>query len=90
MIEKLFRENLITEDIVKIESYINETWIYLSTKLEVRLSELFPEPDNKGLKHIWKYGSADLVVRRNGKVIAIIETGGNHHFQDEKQIKKRT
>jgi hypothetical protein len=51
------------------------------------LKRLFAEPGNKGLKHIWKYGSADLVVWKKDKLVCIIEPGGSHHFTDEKQIK---
>jgi len=87
MIEELFDQCLITEDIQEIESYINKTWPKFETELEVKLKDLFKEPKNKGLKHIWKYGAADLVIRKNNKLICIIESGGSHHFTDEKQIK---
>lgn len=77
----------ITQDAILIENYINKTWKKFQTKKEVPLRNLVPEPKNKGLKHIWKYGTADVVVFRNGKVVCVIEPGGSHHFQDEKQIK---
>jgi len=75
----------IEPEVVFLELYINNTWPCLGTRTHVRLNELFPEPENKGLKHIWKYGHADVVVERNSKVVAVLEPGGNHHLQDEKQ-----
>lgn len=78
----------ITEETKKYEKYIHEQWKYLfETKKEIFLRELLPEPKNSGLKHIWKYGADDLVVYRNGKIVCVIEPGGSHHFQDEKQMK---
>lgn len=79
--------NKITKEAVDTEAYINNTWPSLKTRLEVPLRQLFPEPINCGLKHIWKYGAADIVVSRGDKIIAVFEPGGSHHFQDEKQIK---
>lgn len=79
--------DLITNDVIWAEDYINRTWPKLTTRKEVPLKELFEEPENRGLKHIWQYGSADLVISKDGNVIAVIEIGGNHHFQDPKQIK---
>jgi hypothetical protein len=76
----------ITEDTIRLETYINKTWGKFTTEKEVALKNLFPEPENKGLKHIWKYGFADLVVKRNDKIIAIFEPGGIQHF-DKKQKK---
>ena len=79
--------NLITEEAIKVQSYINETWPKFKVELEVKLNKLFPKPENSGLKHIWTYGAADVVVYKNDKIIAVFEPGGSHHFQDEKQIK---
>ena len=78
---------LITEDVIEVEKYINKTWKQFDTKLEIRLDKLFPKPLNKGLNHIWKYGSADLCVYKNEKLICIIEVGGSHHMQNDKQKK---
>lgn len=76
----------ITDDVIILETFINKTWPKFTTQKEMALFDLFPEPENKGLKHIWKYGFADLVVKRNNKVVAIFEPGGPQHF-DEKQKK---
>jgi hypothetical protein len=70
---------------VLLEAYINKTWPKLKTRREIPLKDLFPEPDNKGLKHIWKYGHGDVVVEKDDKILAIIEPGGSHHLKDEKQ-----
>jgi len=76
---------LITEEAKKILAYLKKTWGHLfEFELERPLCELFPEPDMKYLKHIWEKGSADIVVYRDGNVVAIIEPGGGHHF-DKKQ-----
>lgn len=58
----------------------------MDTRLEVPLKELFLEPENKGLQHIWKFGAADLCVYRNDKLVCIVEIGGGQHF-DEKQAR---
>lgn len=79
----------ITDDIRQIEEYINKTWPKLATQKEVRLSKLFIEPTNKGLKHIWKYGSADLVVYKYNKPICIIESGGSHHWEEKQSLNDR-
>lgn len=55
-------------------------------KREIPLKELFPEPENKNLKHIWNRGHADLAVFRNGKLISIFEPGGAYHLKEKKQI----
>ena len=78
--------NTITEEVKKIDDYINKTWKKFSTETEVKLSRLFPKPANSGLNHIWKYGAADLVIRFKSRIIAIIEPGGAHHFE-EKQMR---
>jgi hypothetical protein len=80
---------IITEDIKEIEKYINNTWKQLFAQKEIRLSQLFPEPQNKGLRHIWKYGCADLVVYREGKPICMIESGGSHHWQEKQSLNDR-
>jgi len=85
---KIPRE-IITEDIKQIESYINRTWKQFATQKEVRLRKLFPEPENKGLKHIWKYGSADLVIYKNEKPICIIESGGSQHWEEKQSLNDR-
>ncbi|MEW6356916.1 MAG: hypothetical protein AB1696_11350 [Planctomycetota bacterium] len=77
----------ITEEVLAIQRYIGQKWgRHFTTQLEQRLCQIFPRPENPGLQHIWRYGSADLVVYRGTRPICIIETGGAHHF-DEKQIK---
>ena len=80
---------IITEEIRKIEAYINSTWEQFTTRKEVKLRELFPEPDNTGLRHIWKYGSADLVVSKDGKPVCIIEAGGAQHWEDKQSLNDR-
>src|SRR3990170_5299516 len=81
--------DIITEDIKQIEAYINRTWKHLSTEKELRLNKVFPEPENVGLKHIWRYGSADLVVSRHGKPVCIIESGGSHHWEEKQSLNDR-
>lgn len=80
---------MITEEIRRIEGYINKTWPYLTTRKELPLRELFPEPENKGLKHIWKYGSADLVIYKGGRPVCIIEAGGGQHFAEKQSLNDR-
>lgn len=80
---------IITEEIRKIESYVNAVWPKFTTRKEVRLRELFPEPENAGLRHIWKYGSADLVVYRRDKPVCIVEAGGAHHFEEKQSLNDR-
>jgi hypothetical protein len=80
---------IVTEEIRKIESYLNATWPQFTTRKEIKLRELFPEPENTGLRHIWKYGSADLVVYQYDKVVCIIEAGGAHHFEDKQSLNDR-
>ena len=77
---------LITEEIRNIEAYINKTWKQFDTQKEVSLNKLFPEPEDAGLNHIWRYGSADLVVSKNGKHICIIEAGGPQHFEEHQSL----
>lgn len=89
-IEKIFSNFRITNEAIEIQEYINKTWSKLFyAELEKPLKDIFPEPENRGLKHIWKYGSADIVVRRklNNEICLILEPGGAHHFNDEKQVK---
>lgn len=81
-------QDIITEEAKAIKAYILKTWPTLFTvDLERPLREIFPEPTNRGLKHIWQYGAADIVVRKKGKIVSIIEPGGGQHFSDEKQKK---
>ena len=87
--ETTIPKEIITEDVRQIEKYINTTWRRFNTEKEVKLSKLFPEPENKGLRHIWKYGSADLVVSKDGKPICIIESGGSHHWEEKQSLNDR-
>lgn len=80
---------MITEEVIEIEKYINKTWSQFKTQKEVNLNLLFPEPENKGLKHIWKYGTADLVILRKNKIITIIEPGGVQHFDEHQSLNDR-
>ncbi len=80
---------IITEDVRTIERYINATWKQFETEKEVRLNKLFSEPENKGLKHIWRYGSADLVISKDGKTVCIIESGGSHHWEEKQSLNDR-
>ena len=87
--ETTIPREIITEEIRKIESYIKATWPQFPTRKELRLRELFPEPENQGLRHIWKYGSADLVVCRHDEAVCIIEAGGAQHFEDKQSLNDR-
>lgn len=80
---------VITEDVRQIEAYINQTWKQFETVKEVRLNKLFPEPENPGLRHIWRYGSADLVIYRKGQPVCIIESGGSHHWKEKQSLNDR-
>ena len=82
-------DSVITEDVLMAELYINKTWPQFTTKVEVPLNELFPQPENKGLAHIWKYGSADLTVWKNGKLRCVIEIGGSHHWEEKQSLNDR-
>lgn len=86
----LAEENkLITETAREVKAYIERTWPKFDVDLEIPLRELFPDPQAKGgLQSIWKYGAADVVVRRGKKIVAIFEPGGAHHFNDPKQVKR--
>jgi hypothetical protein len=77
----------VTEEAKAIKAYIEQAWPRLFwVKLEVPLREVFSEPENTGLKHIWRYGSADLVVCRNAQPVAIIEPGGGRHFHENQSL----
>jgi len=78
--------DLITPSILDIKADIEYWWKQFTIKLEVPLSELFPEPEKGWVKHIWKHGSADLCVFHSNKLICIIEAHGHHHFSNKKQI----
>lgn len=83
-------DEIITDEVKAIARYVNRTWSeHFTTRTEVRLSELFPKPENVGLQHIWRYGSADLVVYRSDKPVAIIEPGGGHHFEEKQSLNDR-
>lgn len=81
-----YAKKMITKDVIKLEHYINETWPRFKTQKEIALQDLFPEPTNIGLKHIWRYGSADLTIFHNNQPICVLEPGGTQHF-DERQYK---
>ena len=80
----------VTEEAKAIKVYIEQKWPrFFFVKLEVPLKEIFNEPENSGLKHIWRYGSADLVVFRDNKPMAIIEPGGGQHFGEKQSLNDR-
>lgn len=85
-VQKSTMEQIISKEVVELEAYINKTWPKFTTQKEMALRDLFPEPENRGLKHIWKYGTTDLVVYRSSVPICILEPGGSHHFE-KKQMK---
>jgi len=74
-----------TED--ELADYIKKTWGKLGFEVKVRepLRNLFPRPKNRALLSMWKYGHADVAVFKNGKLIAILEPGGVHHFDEEQR-----
>jgi len=78
-----------TEEEIKIKNYINKTWPEFKTKVGVGLYKLFPEPENTGLKHIWKYGHADISVLRNDRLVCLIEPGGGQHFEERQSLNDR-
>jgi len=79
-----------TDEALAIKDYINSKWGNLFTvETERPLSKLFPKPENPGLKHIWTYGSADIVIYRKGRPVAIIEPGGQHHFEEKQSLNDR-
>lgn len=80
---------MITEEVIKIETYINRTWQTFQTEKEVPLRKLFLQPSNPGLLHIWRYGAADLVVFKVGKPIVIIEVGGSQHWDERQMLNDR-
>lgn len=80
----------ITKQARAIKVYIDKVWgRHFTTELERPLRCVFPEPESNGLRHIWRYGSADLVIYREGKPIAVIETGGAHHFEEKQSRNDR-
>lgn len=87
--ETTIPREIITEDIKQIEKYINDTWKQFTTKKELKLNAFLPEPENVGLRHIWRYGSADLVVYKDNKPVCIIEAGGAHHFEEHQSLNDR-
>jgi len=52
-------------------------------KFEVPLHEIFPQPQNPGLEHIWRFGRADLLAlsQKHQSAITLIELHGAHHWQ---------
>lgn len=82
--------NTITDEQRAIAAYIEQTWPgRFHVELGVKLSGVFPEPENKGLRHIWRYGEADIVVYQRETPIAIIEPGGAHHFEEKQSLNDR-
>lgn len=73
-------------EISQIKAYLIRTWKHLTTRVEVDLKDVFPKPENKGLLHIWKWGSADLLVYRHGKLVCLIESGGSHHWEKKQSL----
>lgn len=71
----------------ELADYIRRTWPMFEVKVRVPLKELFPEPKGRGMKRLWEHGHADVAIFRKGKLIAIIEPGGAHHF-DKKQAER--
>lgn len=60
-------------------------------RFHIPLKELFPKPENAGLRHIWTYGHADIPVfhKKSGKLVAIFEPGGYHQYlsKEDKQAR---
>tara|TARA_R100000027_G_scaffold61606_1_gene53113 strand:- start:8326 stop:8787 length:462 start_codon:yes stop_codon:yes gene_type:complete len=82
-------EEYITPQVREVAALIESFWPgKYNLRFEVPLKELFPEPENHGLLHIWKHGRADLVVNfeKTGKVVSLIECHGAHHW-GEKQAR---
>jgi len=80
----------ITPEALLIKAFVDNEWGHLfTTRLEVRLKELFPEPESRGLRHIWAYGTADLVISRDESPVAIIEPGGVHHWEAKQRLNDR-
>lgn len=66
---------------------INHWNLKVSIKTKTPLREMFPEPKNKWLLSIWRYGHADISIFKHNKLVAVIEPGGWHyHLKDEKQL----
>ena len=79
----------VTEEEIKIREYVDRTWPEFHTTSGDKLSTLFPEPKNKGLKHIWTYGHSDISVFRKKELICLIEPGGSHHFEEHQSLNDR-
>ena len=73
----------------ELAAYVRRTWRMFEVKTKVPLKDLFPEPEGKGLKRIWNYGHADVAVFRNGKLVAVLEPGGAHHFEKKQSLSDR-
>ena len=80
---------MVTEEELKIREYVKKTWSEFYTTSGDKLSILFPEPGNAGLKHIWKYGHADISVLRNDILVCLIEPGGGQHFEERQSLNDR-
>lgn len=73
-----------------LKEYIEKTWQgKFEVKIKVPLKDLFSEPEGKGLKRLWKAGHADVAVFRNGKLLAVLEPGGAHHFEEKQSLSDR-
>ena len=81
--------NMTTEEEIKIRDYIRITWPKFRIEVGIKLSVLFPEPENVGLKNIWKYGHADISIYRRERFICLIEPGGSHHFENKQSLNDR-
>jgi hypothetical protein len=81
--------DVVSQEAMFLEIFINNNFPRFSTEIEVPLCKLFAQPENKGLKHIWTYGSADLVVRKDDKIVAVFEPGGKHHWEEKQSLNDR-
>lgn len=73
-------QSKMTED--ELAEYISKRWKMFKVRVKTPLKEVFPEPQCPGLKHIWRYGHADVFVSNSqGRPLAVIEPGGTQHFE---------
>ena len=73
----------------ELAEYIRRIWPMFEVKTKVPLRELFPEPEKLGMKRLWNYGHADVAVFKDGKLIAVLEPGGAHHFDEQQAARDR-
>ena len=78
--------NTVTSEEIRIREYVEKEWPKFQVGSGIKLSKLFPEPTNTGLKHIWKHGHADISVSFKGKLICLIEPGGGQHFEEHQHL----